>query len=857
MNESLLQGYAFAQGASYDELWLGQKEILPHWRPFIENIITQTKDDLERTRYEIRRLLQENGVTYNVHGDPNGLQRPWKLDLVPMIISEQEWQVIEAGIKQRAMLLNMIAADLYGERRLVQQGYLPAGLIYGHDGFLRPCVDIDLRGQHLMIYAADLGRGPDNRMWVLGDRTQAPSGAGYALENRTMMARVQRSFFSEGKIRRLSNFFRDLQATLAKVAQREENSRIVVLTPGPFNETYFEHAYLANYLGYSLVQGDDLTVRDGQVWLKSIEGLRPVDVILRRVDDAFCDPLELRKDSWLGVPGLVEAVRRKQVSIANSLGSGILENPGLMPFLPGLAKLLLGESLILPSAATWWCGQPKELAYVLEHLDQLVIKRIARAAGYRTVFGNKLSKAQLAHLRDQIKANPQIFVGQEQVSFSTVPTLIDEKLEARHTILRTFAVAVDHGYAVMPGGLTRSSARTDTLVVSNQAGGFSRDTWVMCSQPETYVSLWLEPQRVLRTFKQSFSLPSRAAENLFWVGRYAERAEATARLLRTIFNQFGDMDFVKDSAEVACLHQLLRSLTQVTMTYPGFVDDKEKKAVERLHNPQEELRSVMLDSERVGSLSNNIYAMVRAAFAVRDLWSIDSWRVIDRIHNHWESLIGDPNLSLQRLWHELNELITQLLAFAGLNAESMTQGSGWVLLDSGRRLERAVSTISFVRSMLSVAQSAEIELLLLENILTTTENIITYRRRYRSHLHIQSVIEQLLLDETNPRSVIYQLNRLQTHLQRLPRDLMPFRLSKEEKLVMQAITQLRLVEMKELISADETTQARDALSALLGGVTDHLSELSIVLTQYYFSHAQVPHQLVIIASDTLSPTLEV
>ena len=853
MDESLLKGYASAKGTSYDELWLGQKEILPHWRPFIENIVTHTKDDLERTRYEIRRLLQENGVTYNVHGDPDGLQRPWKLDLVPMIIGEQDWQLIEAGIKQRAMLLNLIAIDLYGERRLVQQGYLPAGLIFGHYGFLRPCVGIDLRGQPLMIYAADLGRGPDNRMWVLGDRTQAPSGAGYALENRTVMARVQRSFFGEGKIRRLSNFFRDFQTALAKLAPREENPRIVVLTPGPFNETYFEHAYLANYLGYSLVQGDDLTVRDGQVWLKSIEGLRPVDVIMRRVDDAFCDPLELNKSSWLGVPGLVESVRRKQVSIANSLGSGILENPGLMPFLPGLAKLLLGESLILPSAATWWCGQPKELAYVLEHLDRLVIKRIARSAGQHTIFGNKLSKDQLAQLREQIKANPAIFVGQEQVSFSTVPTLIDEKLEARHTILRTFAVATDHGYSVMPGGLTRSSARTDTLVVSNQVGGFSRDTWVICSEPETYVSLWLEPQRVLRTFKQSFSLPSRAAENLFWVGRYAERAEATARLLRTIFNQFGELDFVKDAAEVACLHQLLRSLTQVTMTYPGFVDEEEKDALERLLNPQEELRSVTLDSDRLGSLSSNIKGMVRAAFAVRDLWSVDSWRVIDRIHNHWSDLIRDQNLSLHHLWHELNELITQLLAFSGLNAENMTQGSGWILLDSGRRLERAVLTMSFVRSMLSVAQSAEIELLLLENILTTTENIITYRRRYRSHLHIQSVIEQLLLDETNPRSVIYQLNRLQNHLRDLPRDLMPFRMSKEEKLVMQSITQLKLIEMQNVVRADETTNAREVLSGLLGELTDYLSELSTVLTQYYFSHAEVPHQLVIVASEPVVP----
>jgi uncharacterized circularly permuted ATP-grasp superfamily protein len=351
-------------------MWLNHNEVQPHWRTFMHAIAALGLDELERFQQEAGRQLLENGVTYNVHGDPENLHRPWMLDIIPLIISQQDWQVIEAGLKQRAELLNLILTDIYSARNLIKDGLLPPELIYGHNGFLRSCDSVQVPGAHQLItYAADLARGPDGRMWVLDDRTQAPSGAGYALENRTVQARVLSSMIRDNKVFRLSNYFRELQAELANLAvQRLSSPRVVVLSPGPLNETYFEHAYLAAYLGFTLVQGDDLTVHNGQVSLKSLEGLQPVDVILRRVDDLYCDPLELREESRLGVAGLLEASRRKNVTIANPLGSGVLENPALMPFMAGLSKHLLGEDLLLPSAATWWCGQTKELNYVLANL---------------------------------------------------------------------------------------------------------------------------------------------------------------------------------------------------------------------------------------------------------------------------------------------------------------------------------------------------------------------------------------------------------------------------------------------------------------------------------------------------------
>ena len=722
-------------------------------------------------------------------------------------------------------------------------------------------------------------------MWILGDRAQAPSGAGYALENRTALARALPNLFGEVGVHRLSFFFRALQNSVVDLQHQLEtafriapnqtdNPQVVVLTPGPLNETYFEHAYLANYLGYTLVQGDDLTVWDGRVWLKSLDGLRPVDIILRRVDDIFCDPLELRQDSRLGIAGLLEAIRHGNVVVINPPGSGVLENPGLMPFLPKIAKRLIGEDLRLPSVATWWCGEPKQRDYVLANLKKLVVKPIHRQPGGRPLFGTELHSTQLDALRDRIKTNPHLYVGQEHIHFSTTPSLIEGKLESRRAILRSFLFAGRDGYTVMPGGLTRCAGEKDKLTISIQDGGVSKDTWVLASEPEPHVSLWQRRTTDVRgpASTSPAGLSSRAAENLFWVGRYAERAEGQARLLRIILDKvkmgkmgletshlgqgppslrftetFGEDE--REVSELAYLHSMLRSLTGLTSSHPSFVG-KDEQSLEN------ELLSIMLDTENTGSLVSTLQALLSAAYAVRDRWSTDTWRVMNGIEDLCAALEksvpedGDASpkiltdLALQEAeLASLDQLMIFLAALSGLNAESMTQTIGWMSLDMGRRIERALLLIVLCRSSLVAVQDEWIEDLLLESVLAAAESLITYRSRYRAALHFPTVLELLLLDEDNPRALLYQLKHLQEQICVLPREKIGYRLSEEEQLILEALTQLQLSNTVDLAERSEHTTQRNGLEKLLVRLAQILVDISDVLTHTYFSHIQRPQQL--------------
>ena len=865
-------------GEQIDEMLSSDRQINPHWRAFMQVLDTLGLEEMASRHKDIQRLLRENGVTYVVHGEQQE-HRPWELDPIPLIISDTDWNIISEGLIQRAELFNLILTDIYGERRLIKDGLIPPEVIYAHTGFLRACVGLIPPGfPFLLNYAADLARGPDGRMWVLGDRTQAPSGAGYALENRTALARALPNLFGEVGVHRLSFFFRTLQNSVVDLQYQIENAtritpyqkdnpHVVVLTPGPLNETYFEHAYLASYLGYTLVQGDDLTVWDGRVWLKSLDGLRPVDIILRRVDDIFCDPLELRQDSRLGVAGLLEVIRQGNVIVVNPPGSGVLDNPGLLPFLPNIAKHLMGEDLRLPSVATWWCGQPKQRDYVLANLKKLVIKPIYRQQRGRPSFGTELSNAELDTLRAQINAEPHLYVGQEYIHFSTTPSLIDGKLEPRRAILRSFLFKEKDGYAVMPGGLTRCEGEKDELTVSIQGGGISKDTWILASQPEPHISLWQPRTGQRQTAGASKGLSSRAAENLFWVGRYAERAEGQARLLRimldkvkmgkmgletsrlgqvspaTLFTEtFGEE--AREVSELTYLRSMLRSLTGLTSSHPGFANKSEQSL-------ESELLSIMLDTEDSGSLVSTLQALVSAAYAVRDRWSTDTWRVMNNIENLCTTLENsirkDGDVSAQILTDlvlqeaelaSLDQLIIFLSALSGLNAESMTQTIGWISLDIGRRIERALLLVVLCRSSLVAVQDEWIEDLLLESVLAAAESLITYRSRYRSALHFQTVLELLLLDENNPRALLYQLKRLQEHILVLPREKLGYRLSEEEQLILEALTQLQLSDTRDLAERSEHTTQRKGLEKLLVRLAQILIDISDVLTHTYFSHSQ-------------------
>ncbi len=823
-----------------DEMCAGAAGLRPHWQGFARALDAIGSEELEARRQDLRRLLRESGVSYTVYGDPQGVNRPWELDALPLLVDAAEWSGIEAGLAQRTELLDLVLKDLYGARQLISEGLLPLELVYAHSGFLRPCDQVRLRGDHqLLLYAADLARGPDGRMWVVGDRTQAPSGAGYALENRSVVSRVLPQVFRDCRVRRLGVFFETLRSCLARIAAvHRENPRVVVLTPGPRNETYFEHAYLATNLGYTLVQGDDLAVRNAKVWLKSLEGLGQVDVILRRLDDAYCDPLELMQESRLGVAGLLEAARRGQVAVANPLGSGVLETPALLPFLPGAARRLLDQDLLLPSVATWWCGQPAELKYVLSHLPELVVKPVDRRENFRSVFGSRLSGRELAKWRARIRAHPAQYVAQEQIGFSTAPALAAGRLTPRHVMLRGFVVAGERGYTVMPGGLARISPDRDSLIVTNQAGGISKDTWVLATEGEPAA---IAPPLALSgpaLVARSDALSSRVADNLYWVGRNAERAEGAVRLLRTVLRTLRNSDETAGTEERGCLDALLGALTHLTMSYPGFVGDG---AAERLANPEPELLSLAMDRSRSGGLSATLQGLVQAAFEVRDLWSQDTWRVIDDIDQDWR--LRKPRRGLDRLEGRLDGLLTDLVAFTGLTMESMTREQGWLLLDLGRRLERGMQIASLLRATLVVQRNPWTERLLLEAVLTANETLITHRRRYRSRLQAQSALDLMLLDETSPRSLAFQLARLQSHVAELPRKRVPHRLSPEERLVLDLYTRLRLTDTERLAQVTEGTVLRQALDRLLADIFQGLADGSRAIARSYFSHARGPQPL--------------
>jgi uncharacterized circularly permuted ATP-grasp superfamily protein/uncharacterized alpha-E superfamily protein len=841
MSGSIAQFYA-PRLEAYDEMYAGEGRVLPHWQVLMQELDQLGREGLERRHLEAQRLLRENGVTFNIYDGLRGMARPWELDPIPLFISAEEWSVIEAGLVQRAELLNLVLADIYGPQQLLKEGLLPPELVFGHAGFQRSCVGtIKAGNRSLTICSSNLARGPDGRMWVIDDRAQSPSGAGYALENRMVMTRIAPVLFRDCHVRRLAGFFQPFRDRLASLApQNREDPRIVVLTPGPYSPSYFEHAYLANYLGYTLVQGDDLSVRDGRVWLKSLEGLHQVDVILRRVDDAYCDPLELREDSRLGVTGLMQSARLGHVAIANPIGSCVLENPGLLAFLPGIAKHFFGEDLKLPSVATWWCGQESERRFVLENLEKLVIKTIHRTRGYRSIFGAQLTQAEQAELRERILHKPYLYTGQEMVSFSTAPSLVNGQVEPRHAILRSFLVAGEDGYVAMPGGLTRISSREGELVVSNRAGGLSKDAWVLSNEPVEYVSLWRQPKQDQVLQFRTEPLPSRAADNLFWAGRYVERAEGTARLLRAIYLLRRELRDANGGMTISYLHNLLRALTHVTGTYPGFVD---KDAEKLLKNPRPELRSLLQNASRVGSLTSTLQAFGQVAMTVRDHWPTEIWRIIDAIRQDWADDEEIPGTGNYRTQDRLDHLIMQLVAFSGLTAESMTREAGWLLLDIGRRLERALGLISLVRATLVPGMDDAMKRQLMETVLVICDSLNTYRRRYHSYMHLPTVLELILMDPHHPRSLAYQLDCLQRHVAELPRTQVSYRLGDDERAVLEAFTSLRLADAVELSRIGEEDGYCKGLEELLSGQTENLWQLSEVITGTYFSHSQPPQQL--------------
>ena len=830
---------------SNDELFTTAEKIKPCWDILLTKFGSLGDGGLATRQKEIDWLLAENGVTYNVYNDPKGLHRPWNLNVVPYILTHEEWRKVSAGIEQRATLLDLILKDIYGAGTLVKKGILPYEIIYGHSRFLRQCTSIEYTTKRfLSIYAADVARGSDGRLWIVNDRTEAPSGMGYSLENRATSKRILPAIHSEMNVTRLGGFFKKFnQMLLAAAPRNKEQPTIVVLTPGSHNETYFEHAYLASFFGYRLVQGNDLVVRNGFLWMKSLKGLKQVDVVLRRVDGAFVDPLELREDSYLGVAGLLEVVRRKNVAIVNPIGSGVMENPGIIPFMPAIAKHFLNEELLLPQIASWWCGQEKERKYVLEYLSKLVIKRIDKTNRESIQFGEFLSTKELDHLKMEINASPYKFVAQERINFSTAPNFNKNVFEPRNVVTRTFCIASDSGYDVMPGGLVRVAPSMETIRVSNQRGGISKDFWILNEKPIKDIPI-VESRQTATIISGLDDLPSMTAENLFWAGRYVGRTLVCARYIRTVMRQML-LDYDKKTqVDSIKLKLLFKTVTHLTGTYPGFSDEKGADA-KAMEDPMKEMLSVLFDKQRAGSLSHTLEMFTNAYYTIRNLWSSDMWRVFDTIQKIWRTIEESEDKSIQKIIKALNQLITRLIAFMGLIEESIMVQQGLLLYFIGLQLEQSAMTITKCQSLLSIKYEEHTEYELLEYLLTSHESLNIYRYSYRARIQIENVIDLLLLNVAYPRSLAFMVSRLQKDINRLPHSKDNNHLTAYQKFVFEAYSKLRLAEAKNLTKTPSLKDTRrNTLIELLEVLSDLLHQTSRAVTSTYFNHTDKQSQLV-------------
>ncbi len=827
----------------YDEMWDANIAVRPHWQPIMNSLNSFSPLELQRRDSEAQRLLRENGVTFNVHGDMRAEVRPWQLDLAPLIIAADEWDFIESGLKQRALLLRLLLEDIHGKQILIKEGLIPPELIYTIGGLIRPCFGIQLDKQNAFIlYSADIARGEDQQWWVINDWTQAPVGVGYALENRIIMSRVLPDMFKECHVRRLSQFFHALRNTLEAVRiAKVTHPRIVVLSGGIHDQSHFENSYLAAYLGYPLVYGDDLTVRDGHVMMKCVDKLKQVDVILRRIEDRMSDPLELFPDSSIGVTGLVEAVRRGNVMVVNPLGSSVLENPGLMAFLPGICQKLMAQDLLLPSARTWWCGQEKECQYVLDNLERLVIKPIYRHADTKAQIGAQLDSRHIAELRHKIKSQPYMYVGQELIRFSTSPSLREGKLDPRHTILRTFLTANENDFSVMPGGLTLSASLRDHLITDYKQGGITKDCWVPWKDPEEHITMWHSSSRLNAIAEYSVILTSRVAEALFQVGRLAERIEGLARLCRCTLKYYHEIGSIGLQTDKELMRILIATLNGVI--HPDISAIKKKKKSSN-NDWESQLHSMIFDSEQPGSIRAMISMLIETAYTIRERWSHDTWRIIASFNDRWDRISSTQKVNANSLLRILDRLIYDLTALSGLNMESMTRELGWIFLDIGRRRERASLLIEVLNKTIVPQHQPIIENQILEAILRAMESQITYRRRYRSQMQLQPVLELLLLDETNPRSLVYQFNRLAEHIAILPKEKQHFRLSQIEQKILEAATFLRIISLPQLAVADGELGCHPELYRTLSHLAKLLDESVDLLTNQYFAHIKLPQQLV-------------
>jgi uncharacterized circularly permuted ATP-grasp superfamily protein/uncharacterized alpha-E superfamily protein len=806
--EQFVSGYRPLPGI-FDEMMDGDGRVRAHWQPFLAMLAALGGDEINRRFAAADRYLRDSGVFYRVYEDAAGIERPWPLSHVPLIIEPAEWRQLEAGVIQRAELLEAVLTDAYGPALLTSEGRLPAALIAGNPEFLRPLVGVAApAGAHLRFYAVDVGRGADGHWWVLNDRAQAPSGAGYVIENRLALSRAIPDIYRTARVERVAPFFQAFQAELFAL-NRQDDARICLLTPGPMNETYFEHAYLARYLGLLLVEGEDLIVRDDGVFIRTVSGLRRTEVLVRRIDADFADPLELNAASRLGVAGLLQAVRDDKIVIINALGAGLVEARAMLAFLPALAPIVLGADLKMSNVATWWLGRPDMREEMIKKLDSMVIaaaftESLADGRLGGEILGAKLNDAQRQSLMQSIRDRGIDYVVQEAVTLSSMPVWRDGQLQPRPFTLRLFLAKVGGRWQVMPGGFVRIAEHADARAVSLRRGAATADAWVLAHGPVGETTLLPTSER-MQVQRATGLLPSRAADNLFWVGRYVERVEATLRLVRAMINRVAETD---DAAA-----PVIASIGDLLGVWNAIPSETRQAAATFI------ARAVLTREDLEGSLLHLVGAARSAASVIRDRFSPDAWRAI----NDLATMIAAPlaiDPSESAMIERVEAALRIISSLSGLAQENMTQLAGWRFLELGRRIERALLTCRLVRCFAYTgAPDGGLDVLL-----ELADSQISYRQRYVMVAALAPVVDLVMLDPNNPRSAVFQLERIETHLGALPRRNATGRLSPAQQIVASIATRLRTVE------------AANIDDGLIHDIEQSLVKLSDAITSTYLSN---------------------
>ena len=793
--------------------------------------------EMERRWKQIRRMVHQNGIAYSAYGDPAAREQHLQLDPIPQLITDTEWKSIEDALDQRTRLLNLMLADLYGPRTLLTDGVLPADILFRHPHYHLPYHGLPTpAGKHLHFYAAELIRSPRGDWWVKTDRTDSPGGCGFTLENRIAISRAFPNVYRQCNVQRLAPFFIALRNNLASFAKNKENPHIAILSAGAGSDGYFEDSFLARYLGVTLVETNDLVVRSGKVMLKTLAGLAPVDVIFRRHQSNSLDPLELGGDAP-GVQGILQVIREENVVVVNAPGSGLVESPIFMAFLPRICQALLKTDLKMPGIATWWGGEASSLELMMDRIDEI---HLIPAFRQRSFPGQRSSRQLRPETmtRDErislLRSHPGQWVGQEKVARSSSAVWDNGNLQPGHISLRVFLTNSGDGTSALPGGMVRVSQGPYESLRNPFEDGGTKDAWVLSDRPVGQTSLLKKIGDAAQPIRSNGFLPSRVVENLCWLGRYLERADSSARLLRSVATR---MTGETDPSEQVELPVLIRALALSGQIDSGYAI---KEFSEKLPRLEFALALNALDHKDSDSLRFQIDRIVSLAGTVRDRLSVDGWRIVQEMSSSFTS--SNPrHCDLVDLLDAIETLVVGLAAFSGFVSECMTRTFAFNFLNIGRRLEHALQTVIFIKNCFTREDQASSELL--EAVLEVSESALTYRARYYANLQLSPVLDLLLVDEMNPRSLAYQLYKLNANLESLPGssiDHLPI----DCQLAAEVLESVRSIDTSE-IGKPDPTGIRPQLLELLESVEERLPKIFTLISNRFFVHSGPVHQMIV------------